>query len=182
MRPDARGYTVSALSGRAVQRRPSRPAAVHIPRLKTAALVPGVACHRQLRDIARLCEQLTNCLTRMKKQDSLEVIREQLHRFAVDRDWEQFHSPKNLAMALSAECGELLEQFMWLDETQSASLAPEQTDAVALELADIMIYLIRLADCLDVDLLDAVRRKAAINEQRYPVEKVRGRAIKYDKL
>ena len=118
----------------------------------------------------------------MKKEDSLEVIREQLHRFAVDRDWEQFHSPKNLAMALSAECGELLEHFMWLDEAQSALLDPAQTDAVALEMADIMIYLIRLADRLDVDLLDAARRKVAVNEQRYPVEKARGRAVKYDEL
>lgn len=116
------------------------------------------------------------------KKDSLERISRELRQFAEDRDWVQFHSPKNLAMALSAECGELLEHFMWLDGEESASLSSEQTNAVELELADVMIFVIRLADRLDVDLLDAVRRKVEINAQRYPVDKARGRAVKYDKL
>jgi NTP pyrophosphatase (non-canonical NTP hydrolase) len=116
------------------------------------------------------------------KEDSLERISRELRQFAEDRDWVQFHSPKNLAMALSAECGELLEHFMWLTGEESALLSPEQSNAVELELADIMIYVIRLADRLDVNLLAAVRRKMEINAQRYPVDKARGRAVKYDKL
>ena len=108
--------------------------------------------------------------------DSLDELNVRLLTFARDRDWEQFHSPKNLAMALAGEAGELLEHFQWLSEPQSAELAADKKEAVALEMADILIYLIRLSERLGVDLVAAAERKLAINESRYPVEKVRGDA------
>lgn len=116
-------------------------------------------------------------------KDSLERLDQRLLQFARQRDWEQFHSPKNLAMALAGEAGELLEHFQWLTEEQSENLSPEKKEAVALELADILIYLVRLGQRLEIDLLDAADRKIAINERRYPAEKVRGdarRAEEYD--
>ena len=108
--------------------------------------------------------------------DSLAALRVALAEFAARRDWDQFHSPKNLAMALIAEAAELVEHFQWLSEEQSRSLAPDKLDAVSLELADILIYLIRIADKLGVDLAEAAWRKIAINEHRYPAERVRGDA------
>jgi dCTP diphosphatase len=115
--------------------------------------------------------------------DSLDQLSRRLVAFARARDWEQFHSPKNLAMALIAECAELVEHFQWLTEAQSYALPPDKKDEVALELADILIYLLRCAERLDVDLLAAAQRKIALNEARYPVERVRGdarRASEYD--
>ena len=115
--------------------------------------------------------------------DSLEQLNQRALEFARARDWEQFHSPKNLAMALAGEAGELLEHFQWLTEVQSQALAPDKQEAVALELADILIYLIRLAERLDVDLVAAANRKIDINEQRYPADRVRGdarRAAEYE--
>ena len=114
---------------------------------------------------------------------SLQDLSERLLAFAQARDWEQFHSPKNLAMALAGESGELLEHFQWLSEAQSQQLDADKKEAVALELADILIYLLRLGERLDVDVLDAAYRKMAINEQRYPAERVKGdarRAEEYD--
>ena len=108
--------------------------------------------------------------------DSLENLNCRLKAFAQTRDWEQFHNPKNLVMALAGECGELLEHFQWLSEAQSAALTGDKKDAVALEMADILIYLIRCAERLDIDLVDATYRKIAINESRYPASKVRGDA------
>jgi NTP pyrophosphatase (non-canonical NTP hydrolase) len=108
--------------------------------------------------------------------DSLDDLNRRLKAFAQTRDWEQFHNPKNLVMALAGECGELLEHFQWLTEAQSAALSGDKKDAVALEMADILIYLIRCAERLDINLVDATYRKIAINESRYPVEKVRGDA------
>ena len=115
--------------------------------------------------------------------DSLEHLRRQLAEFAAARDWEQFHSPKNLAMALIAEAGELIEHFQWLTEEQSRALTPDKQEHVALELADILLYLVRLADRLGVDMIAAAERKIAINAQRYPADKVRGdarRAAEYE--
>jgi len=115
--------------------------------------------------------------------DSLDDLNRQLKDFAVQRDWEQFHNPKNLAMALAGESGELLEHFQWLTAEQSAHLEPDKQEQVALELADILIYLIRLSERLGVDLVAAAYRKMAINQARYPVERVRGdarRAEEYD--
>jgi NTP pyrophosphatase (non-canonical NTP hydrolase) len=108
--------------------------------------------------------------------DSLEQLRSQLAAFARQRDWEGFHSPKNLAMALIAEAAELVEHFQWLSEDESRRLSADKLAEVRLELADILIYLIRTADQLDVDLIAAASDKIAINEHRYPVEKVRGKA------
>ncbi|MBK1720407.1 nucleotide pyrophosphohydrolase [Thiocystis violacea] len=108
--------------------------------------------------------------------DSLDRLNARLLQFARERDWEQFHSPKNLAMALAGEAGELLEHFQWLTEAQSAELDDEKRREVALELADILLYLIRLSERLGIDPIAAAEEKIAINERRYPVEKVRGDA------
>ncbi len=108
--------------------------------------------------------------------DCLEHLRQQLARFADDRDWQQFHSPKNLSMALIAEAAELVEHFQWLTEAQSQQLDSEKQAQVRLELADILIYLIRTADQLGIDLISAANDKIAINNKRYPIEKVRGKA------
>jgi dCTP diphosphatase len=108
--------------------------------------------------------------------DSLDQLNARLLRFARERDWEQFQSPKNLAMALAGEAGELLEHFQWLTQAQSADLPADKKRAVSHELADILNYLVRLAERLDIDLLAATEEKIAINEQRYPADKVRGDA------
>lgn len=116
--------------------------------------------------------------------ETMALLQRRLAEFARARDWEQFHSPKNLSMALIAEAAELVEHFQWLSEEQSHKLAPEKLEEVGLELADIQIYLIRIADMLGVDLIQATWDKIEINEKRYPVEKVRGdarRASEYEK-
>jgi dCTP diphosphatase len=113
------------------------------------------------------------------KPESLQHLAEQLRRFAAERDWEQFHSPKNLAMALSVEVAEIVEHFQWLTEPQSRDLEAAKRSEVEQELADALIYLVRLADQLQVDLLQAAGRKLAVNEARYPAEQVRGSARKY---
>jgi dCTP diphosphatase len=106
-------------------------------------------------------------------------LREDLRSFAADRDWDQFHSPKNLASALTVEAAELLEQFQWLSEEQSRTLSEETKAKVSDEIADVLIYLIRLADKLDVDLISAARAKIAKNAVKYPADKARGTAKKY---
>jgi len=116
-------------------------------------------------------------------QDSLAQLDARLKAFAQTRDWEQFHNPKNLSMALIAECAELVEHFQWLTPEQSMQLPADKLEAVSLELADILIYLVRCAERLDVDLIAAAERKIAINEARYPVDRVRGdarRASEYE--
>ena len=110
---------------------------------------------------------------------SLEQIKTRLREFASERDWDQFHSPKNLAMALIVEAAELVEHFQWLTEDQSQTLPPEKLAEVAQEIADIQIYLIRLADKLGVDMEKAVNAKIELNEKKYPADKVRGSAAKY---
>ena len=95
-------------------------------------------------------------------------MQQRLAAFAAARDWEQFHSPKNLAMALSVEAAELVEEFQWLTEEQSTPLDAERRERVRLELADVFIYLLRMADTLDVDLLRAADDKIALNEQQVP--------------
>lgn len=109
----------------------------------------------------------------------LRALQERLAAFAAARDWEQFHSPKNLAMALSVEAAELVEEFQWLTEEQSQALDPERRGRVRLELADVFIYLLRISDRLGVDLLAAANDKIALNEQKYPAARVRGDARKY---
>jgi dCTP diphosphatase len=119
---------------------------------------------------------------RTAMNNDLKEAREVLRRFAAERDWDQFHSPKNLASALAVEAAELLEHFQWLTEEQSKELSAEKKQKVAEEIADVLIYLIRLADKLDVDLFDTMRDKIAKNEKKYPVEKSRGSAKKYTEL
>ncbi len=109
----------------------------------------------------------------------LERLNETLRRFAIDRDWEQFQSPKNLSMALIVEAAELVEHFQWLTEEQSYRLDAEKKKAIAHEMADVFIYLIRLADRLGIDLIASVDEKIALNAKKYPVEKVKGSAKKY---
>jgi len=115
--------------------------------------------------------------------DCLDDLNARLVRFAQERDWEQFHSPKNLSMALAGEVGELLEHFQWLTQEQSRTLSPEKKEQVAQELADCLIYILRLCERLDIDPIAAAYRKIAINERRYPADRVRGdarRAADYD--
>ena len=113
---------------------------------------------------------------------TLAELSRKLAAFAAERDWDQFHNPKNLAMALSAEAGELLEHFQWLTLEQAARLPKAARDEVALECADVLLYLLRLSARLDIDLAQATRRKLALNAKKYPVAKARGRITKYTKL
>jgi NTP pyrophosphatase (non-canonical NTP hydrolase) len=108
----------------------------------------------------------------------LATLAEQLRAFAHERAWEPFHAPKNLACALSVEAAELLEHFQWLSEDESRTLAPGQREEVALEAADVLLYLVQLADKLGIDLFDAAQRKLAINARRYPVETSHGSSRK----
>ncbi|TFZ00670.1 nucleotide pyrophosphohydrolase [Ramlibacter henchirensis] len=112
-----------------------------------------------------------------------QALAEELRRFAKERDWDQFHSPKNLILALVGEVGELAEIFQWMREDESARAAsdPRTSTAVREELADVTLYLVRLADVLGVDLDDAVRRKLKANAEKYPVETARGSSKKYNK-
>ncbi|MCO5099473.1 MAG: nucleotide pyrophosphohydrolase [Burkholderiaceae bacterium] len=111
--------------------------------------------------------------------NDLESLRDALRQFAADRDWDQFHSPKNLVAALSVEAAELQEPFQWLTEEQSRHLSAAQLEAVREEIADVLIYLVRLADKLDIDPLAAAAGKLVINARKYPADKVRGSADKY---
>ncbi len=114
--------------------------------------------------------------------DALTHLREELAAFADARDWDQFHNPKNLAMALTGEVGELVEHFQWLTPDEAANLPPATRDAVALECADVLLFLLRLTDKLGIDLAAAAEKKLKLNALKYPVEKSRGKATKYDKL
>ena len=111
---------------------------------------------------------------------NIEEIQARLADFAKERDWEQFHSPKNLSMALAGEVGELLEIFQWLTEEQSrkSSLSEDQLAAATEELADVLIYALRLADRLDINLEDAISKKIDKNAWRYTVEASRGNSAK----
>ena len=115
----------------------------------------------------------------MADSTEIEELQLTLQKFAEERDWEQFHSPKNLAMALSAEAGELLEHFQWLTEADSYSLDERKLQDVREEIADVFIYLLRLADRLDIDPLAAAKDKIALNETKYPADRVRGSSAKY---
>lgn len=112
---------------------------------------------------------------------NIENIQQQLRAFAKDRDWEQFHHPKNLAMALAAEAGELLEIFQWLSEAESLAASHDAAlkAKTSEELADILLYLMRLADLMQIDLHQAVCNKMAINHKKYPADLVKGSAKKY---
>jgi len=103
----------------------------------------------------------------------------ELRKFAQEREWEQFHSPKNLSMALSVEASELLEHFQWMDSQASYALGEAKHQLVSYEMADIFIYLLRICDQLNIDLIDVTKQKIEINNKRYPVEKVKGSSKKY---
>lgn len=112
--------------------------------------------------------------------NDLNELKMRLRRFADERDWDQFHSPKNLAMALIVEAAELVEHFQWLTQDESNSLTPEKQKEVEAEIADILIYLVRIADKLGIDLLNAAGKKIEKNAAKYPAEKVRGLSRKYN--
>jgi dCTP diphosphatase len=114
----------------------------------------------------------------------VKALNEALETFARERDWAQFHSPKNLVMALSGEVGELTEIFQWMTEAQSHTAAkqPETAQAVKEELADVLLYLVRLSSVLGVDLDEAAREKLAVNAAKYPVDRAKGSNKKYDKI
>jgi dCTP diphosphatase len=113
---------------------------------------------------------------------ALDQLRDALREFAAERDWDQFHSPKNLASALAVEAAELLECFQWLTEAESRQLTPQQQAQAREEMADVLNYLVRLADKLEVDLLAAARDKIEKNALKYPADKSRGNAKKYSDL
>ena len=115
----------------------------------------------------------------MPKQSDLMMLRDKLRDFAKAREWDQFHSPKNLSMALMVEVAEMMEHFQWLTEAQSFDRAQQNKAADSEELADILLYLVRLADKLEVDLLDAALLKLEKNAIKYPADRVRGSAKKY---
>jgi NTP pyrophosphatase (non-canonical NTP hydrolase) len=117
--------------------------------------------------------------TKGKVVNELEELRVLVSNFASERDWDQFHSPKNLSMALIVEAAELVEQFQWMKQSDSRQLSNDKLEAVEEELADILVYLIRIADQLGIDLNNAARKKIASNGVKYPVDQVRGSSRKY---
>lgn len=117
-----------------------------------------------------------------ENSNDLETLRARLAEFAAARDWDQFHNPKNLAMALAGEAGELLEHFQWLSFEQAADLPANTRAEVALECADVLLFLLRLCDKLDIDLAQAAYKKLELNAKKYPIEKSRGKATKYNRL
>src|SRR5437016_5126816 len=106
--------------------------------------------------------------------DSFQCLRDALRQFARERDWDQFHFPKNLAIALSVEAAELLEHFQWMSESDSVTLTEQTSTRVREELADVLFYLVRLADKLNIDLSAAAVEKLSINATKYPIDKSRG--------
>lgn len=112
--------------------------------------------------------------------DELQDLKARIRHFADERDWDQFHSPKNLVMALIVEAAELVEHFQWLTEEQSRYLSAGKQSEVEAELADILIYLVRIADKLDINLTHAALKKLQGNAEKYPAEKVKGRSKKYN--
>jgi dCTP diphosphatase len=113
------------------------------------------------------------------REGLVDDLRGAIKAFIEERDWEQFHSPKNLAMALSVEVAEIVEHFQWLTEEQSRNLPPEKLAELRDEIGDVMIYLTELAEKLGIDPVDAAKAKVAINGQKYPADLVRGKASKY---
>lgn len=113
----------------------------------------------------------------------IRKYQKELALFAVERDWDQFHTPKNLSMALAKESSELLEIFQWLTDTQSAAIKEQKEEMlrVSEEIADVFIYLVRLADKLNIDMEAAVARKMEMNSAKYPVELAKGNAVKYNR-
>lgn len=111
--------------------------------------------------------------------DRLAELQDAVEAFVAERDWAQFHSPKNLAMSVAIEAAEIMEHFQWCTSEASRAAAPEKRAMVANEIGDVLIYLVRLARVLDIDLIDAATEKLAQNREKYPVDKAKGRATKY---
>lgn len=111
--------------------------------------------------------------------DSLDDLRKRVNAFVAERDWSQFHSPKNLAMAMIVEAGEVVEHFQWMTEEESRQLNDEQKEEVGQELSDTLVYLLRIAEVCDIDLIDAANRKIDQNAEKYPADKVKGSNAKY---
>lgn len=116
----------------------------------------------------------------MTQFETLAGITQYLQTFAQEREWEPFHSPKNLSMALSVECSELMEHFQWLTEEASGALDPHTQQAVSEEVVDVLLYTLRLASVLNIDLPAAIAHKTHKNEQKYPIDKAKGNAKKYN--
>lgn len=111
--------------------------------------------------------------------DSLDDLRNRVNAFVEERDWSQFHSPKNLAMAMIVEAGEVVEHFQWMKEKESLMLNAEKKEQVGQELSDTLVYLLRIAEVCGIDLIDAANRKIDQNAKKYPVDKVKGSNAKY---
>ena len=118
----------------------------------------------------------------MAERSAIEELRDELRRFAAERNWQQFHSPKNLSMALSVEAAELLELFQWKSEYETRGLSDVDLARAREELADVLLYLISLADCLGVNLVAAAKEKLRVNAEKYPVDKSFGTSRKYTEL
>lgn len=117
----------------------------------------------------------------MRSGRTIERLQEEVRKFADARNWEEFHTPKNLAMALAVEAAELMEHFQWLTPRQSAALPVRERRAVAREIADVLIYLVRLCDVLGIDALAAAYAKLPVNARKYPVARAWGSAVKYSR-
>lgn len=117
----------------------------------------------------------------MRSGENMDQLQERVRRFADAREWAQFHTPKNLAMALAVEAAELMEHFQWLTPQQSVTLPARARRAVAGEIADVLIYLVRLSDVLGIDALAAAFAKLRVNARKYPIARARGSAVKYSR-
>lgn len=111
--------------------------------------------------------------------DSFQELRTRINHFVAERDWAQFHTPKNLAMAMIVEAAELVEQFQWDTPAESQQLSSEKREAVSHELADTFVYLLRIAEVLNIDLIEAANQKIDLNAKKYPADKARGSNAKY---
>ena len=130
----------------------------------------------------RQCSNLAEGQDMTKTADRMEILRARLATFAAERDWDQFHNPKNLAISMAIEAAEVMEHFQWLTPEQASSLSAASRDEVALECADVLLYLLRLTDKLDIDLAATAEKKLLLNAKKYPVDKARGKATKHNKL
>ena len=113
------------------------------------------------------------------KSDSIAQLKARVNQFVAERDWAQFHSPKNLAMAMIVEAGEVVEHFQWMSEEESRHLDAEKKEQVGQELSDTLIYLLRIAEVCSIDLIDAAHKKIDLNAKKYPVDKAKGSYAKY---
>ena len=111
--------------------------------------------------------------------DSLDALRARVNNFVTERDWAQFHSPKNLAMAMIVEAGEVVEHFQWMTEQESRQLDAQTKEQIGQELSDTLVYLLRIAEVCGIDLIEAANKKIDLNAQKYPVDKCKGSNAKY---